>query len=228
MKIGLMATGGGGALDAALSLTKIIYPNACLIGFSDRYCGALEVLRKHCAITSLHVSTRNEEISDHAYKLFRKNSCDIIVLLYSRLITSRLYDYFSCYNIHPSLLPDYKGFGAVEAAFCDNAKELGVTIHEVDSSVDAGPINCQVKTVPTIKNIKYWQSLSFLMKVLLLASFLDKKLSTKTESALHTICCTPNLPEVMQLLGIGTSTRIQNGFRDVVSKSEAFSLYSSL
>jgi len=228
MKIGLIATGAGGALDAALSLTRLIHPSACFIGFSDRYCGALEVLQKHCAITSLHESTCKEEISDHAYKLFRSNSCEIIVLLYSRLIASRLYDNFSCYNVHPSLLPNYKGFGAVEAAFCDSAKVLGVTIHEVDSSVDAGPINCQVKTIPTVKNIKYWQSLSFLMKVLLLVSFLDKKLGANTESVLHTICCTPNLPEVMQLLGISTSTKIQKGFRDVVRKSEAFSIYSSL
>lgn len=225
MKIGFMATGCGGALDAALSLTKIIHPNACFIGFSDRHCGALEVLKKHCAVTSLHESTCNVEISENAYKLFRNNSCDSIILLYSRLITEKLHDRFSCYNVHPSLLPAYKGFGAVEGAFYGNAKALGVTIHRVDGSVDAGPINCQVKTVPTKKNIKYWKSLSFLMKVLLLTSFLDQKLSTKAKSELNAISCNPNLPEVMQLIGISSSIAIQNHFRDVVKKSEACSLY---
>ena len=225
MKIGLMASGSGRALDAALSLTKTIHPNACFIGFSDRDCGAFEVLQKHCTISSQYASTCKKEISERAYTLFRANSCDCIILSYSRLVTESLYDNFSCYNIHPSLLPEYKGLGAVEAAFNENARQLGVTIHKVDNSIDGGPIACQVKTDPVKKNIKYWQSLSYLMKALLLTSFLDQTLANGANRQLHTISCAPYLPENMQLKGITTSARVQNVFLQVVKGSNALSLF---
>ena len=41
------------------------------------------------------------------------------------------------FNIHPSLLPNYKGLRAIEAAFADKSS-LGVTIHDVVAEVDSG------------------------------------------------------------------------------------------
>lgn len=41
------------------------------------------------------------------------------------------------FNIHPSLLPLYKGLNAIEKAFKDQAA-LGVTIHHVVAEVDSG------------------------------------------------------------------------------------------
>jgi len=46
-------------------------------------------------------------------------------------------------NIHPSLLPAFKGRDAIKNAFEYGVKYTGVTVHYVTPEVDAGPIICQ-------------------------------------------------------------------------------------
>ena len=48
-------------------------------------------------------------------------------------------------NIHPSLLPAFKGAHAIRDAFEAKVKETGVTVHSVVQEVDAGPILMQEK-----------------------------------------------------------------------------------
>ena len=43
-------------------------------------------------------------------------------------------------NVHPSLLPKYKGMNAIKQAIDDCAKYTGVTIHYVDEGMDSGSI----------------------------------------------------------------------------------------
>jgi phosphoribosylglycinamide formyltransferase-1 len=46
-------------------------------------------------------------------------------------------------NIHPSLLPEFKGAHAVRDALAAGATKTGVTIHYVDEGVDTGEIIVQ-------------------------------------------------------------------------------------
>lgn len=46
-------------------------------------------------------------------------------------------------NIHPSLLPDFKGAHALKDAFEHQAASTGVTVHFIDEKVDNGPIILQ-------------------------------------------------------------------------------------
>ena len=46
-------------------------------------------------------------------------------------------------NIHPSLLPLYKGRNTHERALADGQKQSGCTVHYVTSELDAGPIIAQ-------------------------------------------------------------------------------------
>jgi len=46
-------------------------------------------------------------------------------------------------NIHPSLLPQYRGPAPVVQTILDGARETGVTLIEIDSKVDHGPIIAQ-------------------------------------------------------------------------------------
>jgi phosphoribosylglycinamide formyltransferase-1 len=48
-------------------------------------------------------------------------------------------------NIHPSLLPDFKGAHAVRDALAAGATKTGVTIHYVDEGVDTGEIIVQAE-----------------------------------------------------------------------------------
>ena len=50
-------------------------------------------------------------------------------------------------NVHPSLLPSFKGLNTHERALNAGTKESGCTIHFVDESLDGGPIIAQVPTV---------------------------------------------------------------------------------
>jgi phosphoribosylglycinamide formyltransferase-1 len=46
-------------------------------------------------------------------------------------------------NVHPALLPAFRGIGAVEQAIDYGVKVFGVTVHFVDEGVDTGPIILQ-------------------------------------------------------------------------------------
>jgi len=50
-------------------------------------------------------------------------------------------------NIHPSLLPEFKGAHAVRDALAAGASKTGVTIHFVDEGVDTGEIIVQSEVV---------------------------------------------------------------------------------
>lgn len=52
-------------------------------------------------------------------------------------------------NIHPSLLPDYKGLDTHERVLADGVRESGCTVHYVVPEMDAGPTIVR-KPVPVI------------------------------------------------------------------------------
>ena len=49
-------------------------------------------------------------------------------------------------NIHPALLPLFKGTHGIKDAFESGGKETGVTVHFVDEKLDNGPIVLQETT----------------------------------------------------------------------------------
>jgi phosphoribosylglycinamide formyltransferase 1 len=54
-------------------------------------------------------------------------------------------------NIHPALLPKFKGLGTHEQALAAGATSHGATVHFVTADMDAGPIVCQA-SVPVHKD----------------------------------------------------------------------------
>lgn len=67
----------------------------------------------------------------------------IIVVAYGLLIPARLLDRALWLNVHPSLLPRWRGAAPVERAIMAGDAETGVTIHRTTEQLDAGPIAAQ-------------------------------------------------------------------------------------
>lgn len=65
-----------------------------------------------------------------------------IVAAYGQIIPKNIIKHFSCgiLNIHPSLLPKYRGPSPTQAAIASGETQTGVTVIKMDELVDHGPI----------------------------------------------------------------------------------------
>ena len=66
-----------------------------------------------------------------------------MVVAYGALIPAELLDQALWLNVHPSLLPRWRGAAPVERAIMAGDSETGVTIHRTTAELDAGPIAAQ-------------------------------------------------------------------------------------
>jgi len=67
----------------------------------------------------------------------------IVVAAYGLLIPEALLERALWLNVHPSLLPRWRGAAPVERAIMAGDEETGVTIHRTVKELDAGPIAAQ-------------------------------------------------------------------------------------
>ena len=81
-------------------------------------------------------------------RILKNQKVDLVVLAgFMRILTPYFIRAYRnrILNIHPSLLPRFKGAHAIRDAFEAGEKETGVTVHGVTKDVDAGPIVLQEK-----------------------------------------------------------------------------------
>jgi methionyl-tRNA formyltransferase len=67
----------------------------------------------------------------------------IVVCAYGLYIPARLLERTLWLNVHPSLLPRWRGAAPVERAILAGDEQTGVTIHQTVEELDAGPIAAQ-------------------------------------------------------------------------------------
>jgi methionyl-tRNA formyltransferase len=67
----------------------------------------------------------------------------VVVCAYGLLIPTELLARALWLNVHPSLLPRWRGAAPVERAIIAGDAETGVTIHETVEALDAGPVAAQ-------------------------------------------------------------------------------------
>lgn len=72
-----------------------------------------------------------------------------IIASYGKIIPQAVLDIpkHKSLNIHPSLLPEYRGASPLQSAILDDKKNTGVTIMRIDNLMDHGPIVAQKKIV---------------------------------------------------------------------------------
>ncbi|HZS42953.1 MAG TPA: methionyl-tRNA formyltransferase [Candidatus Paceibacterota bacterium] len=90
-----------------------------------------------------------ERLKDEEFisKLKAKNSKLFIVAAYGKIIPKIILDLpaIGSFNIHPSLLPKYRGPSPLQYQILNDEKEIGTTIIKMDEEVDHGPILVQEK-----------------------------------------------------------------------------------
>ena len=80
---------------------------------------------------------------DEIIALFNAYEVDMIVMAgWMRIVSKKFCDEFAgrIINLHPSLLPKYKGLHAVEQALKAGEDETGCTVHFVNEYLDSGAI----------------------------------------------------------------------------------------
>ncbi len=114
-----------------LVVTNDKNPNSQLINFCKK--NSIEVL---ICSTSKELSTFNSQISNHNVA---------ILASYGAFIPKSIIDCFDSgiINIHPSLLPKYKGPSPVQYALLNGETVTGVTLIKLDDEIDHGPILAQ-------------------------------------------------------------------------------------
>jgi methionyl-tRNA formyltransferase len=84
-----------------------------------------------------------EKINDDFLEDLRSIGADIfIVMAYGKMLPKALIDMpkYGTVNIHPSLLPKYRGPSPVQTAILNGETETGITLYRLDEQMDHGPI----------------------------------------------------------------------------------------
>ncbi len=107
------------------------------------------------AILINHREYKNREALDRRIvDTFQEYGVEWVIMAgWMRIITQVLLDGFPdrVINIHPSLLPSFKGIRAIEQALAAKVKITGCTVHKVSLAVDSGAIIMQA-AVPILPN----------------------------------------------------------------------------
>lgn len=89
---------------------------------------------------------QREDLDQAIVEIFREYQVEWVIMAgWMRIVTHVLLDAYPNHviNIHPSLLPSFKGIKAVEQALAAQVKITGCTVHIASSEVDSGPILLQ-------------------------------------------------------------------------------------
>jgi phosphoribosylglycinamide formyltransferase-1 len=149
--IAVFASGRGTNLQAIIDQVKrgALQVNLKLVVSDRRKAMALERAKK-AGIKTLYVDPgkfkTRQAYEQELLKHLAEERIDLIVLAgFMRILSPFLVRKFRnrILNIHPALLPAFKGGEAIKDAFRYGVKVTGVTVHLVDEKVDHGPILIQ-------------------------------------------------------------------------------------
>jgi len=151
MKIGILISGRGSNMEAITKavLDGIIPDSEVAVVISDRSKAAGLEKAKALGVEAIAVTRRGREREDHDAEIvaeLRSRGVELVCLAgYMRLLSSEFIQAFPnrIINIHPSLLPSFKGLDAQGQAVEYGVKISGCTVHFVDEHLDHGAIILQ-------------------------------------------------------------------------------------
>ena len=140
MRLGIMCSGNGTNFENIVTNPICNKHEVVLMIHNTKECGAIARAAKF-GIPHVRVPHKDE---DKMIELFKAWRVDLIILAgYMRVIKNP--DAFPApmINVHPSLLPKYKGLNAVEQAMDSGDSVTGCTVHYVTEELDGGTIIAQ-------------------------------------------------------------------------------------
>jgi phosphoribosylglycinamide formyltransferase 1 len=156
VRTGVLVSGTGSILEALLAEDLPI-----VVVVADRPCRALEVAETSGTTVEL-VDRRafggfSEQFDRDNYTrrlvdVLRAHGVELVAMAgFGTVLTQEIHDAFPMriLNTHPSLLPSFPGWHAVEDALRAGARVTGCTVHLATLETDAGPVVAQEK-VPVL------------------------------------------------------------------------------
>lgn len=137
IKIALLASGNGSNVEAIIKHFAQ-YQNIKIVCFSDNEDAKVLERARNLNVEAIYLPFEQN------FEYFSQNSFDLYVLAgYMRVLPQNVLDLGTFINIHPSLLPAFKGKQAIKQAYDFGVKVTGVTVHYVSGEVDCGKIIAQ-------------------------------------------------------------------------------------
>ena len=102
--------------------------------------------------------TTREKFDQALVYEIKKHDIDLSVLAgFMRILTPVFTDNIKAINLHPSLLPLFKGANAIDESYNSDMKVGGVSIHWVSSELDAGEIIAQKSFQRKNRSKEQWE-----------------------------------------------------------------------
>ena len=140
MRLGVMCSGNGTNFQNIVTNQLCHHHEVVLMIHNTKKCGAAARAAKY-GIPHCRVAHKDE---DQMIKLFEAYRVDLIILAgYMRVLKNPSAFHCPIINVHPSLLPKYKGLHAVEQAMKSGDSVTGCTVHYVNEELDGGEIIMQ-------------------------------------------------------------------------------------
>ena len=140
MRLGVMCSGNGTNFQNIVTNQLCHHHEVVLMIHNTKKCGAAARAAKY-GIPHCRVAHKDE---DQMIKLFEAYRVDLIILEgYMRVLKNPSAFHCPIINVHPSLLPKYKGLHAVEQAMEAGDSVTGCTVHYVNEELDGGEIIMQ-------------------------------------------------------------------------------------
>ena len=141
MKLVVLCSGNGTNFENVVTNPLCNKHEVVLMIHNKEKCNAVKRAAKF-GIPHIHIPHKNEDLMIRTIRAFNP---DLIVLAgYMRILSPRFVGSFdNIINVHPSLLPKYKGANAIEQALDSGDDVTGVSVHYVNEELDGGEIICQ-------------------------------------------------------------------------------------
>jgi phosphoribosylglycinamide formyltransferase-1 len=150
-RIAVFASGFGSNLQALIDFSEKDGLGGEIVLVLSNKSGAYSLLRaqksgiKAVFLEPAQFSSRSQ-YDEQIISILEEEKIDLVVLAgYMLLVGQNIVSKFEnrIVNIHPALLPAFKGSHGIKDAFDYGVKVSGVTVHFVDGGLDSGPIILQ-------------------------------------------------------------------------------------